>query len=295
MASRLPLPSGYILKGYTLGEVLGGGGFSLVYLASSELSRQKVVIKEFCPQDLVTRYPDGALKPNTPLAESAFRHGLERFKIEAERMSKIRHPNLIGVTEYFEANDTLYMVMKHEAGRDLRWFISKMAGTLDWDFLQRVFPPIGDGLMQMHEQGVVHLDIKPANILLRTSGQPLLLDFGAAQALDNDKPFGSFQTLTHGFAPPEQYLDGELGSWTDIYGFAATMYNCMTGNPPPAALKRREGEPLEKITVTRADRYPYTLLRTIENALSIDQDERPKDMRSFLALAFGSRGGQTSP
>ncbi|NBP94865.1 MAG: hypothetical protein EBU28_05655 [Gammaproteobacteria bacterium] len=179
-------------------------------------------------------------------------------------MSKIRHPNLIGVTEYFEANDTLYMVMKHEAGRDLRWFISKMAGTLDWDFLQRVFPPIGDGLMQMHEQGVVHLDIKPANILLRTSGQPLLLDFGAAQALDNDKPFGSFQTLTHGFAPPEQYLDGELGSWTDIYGFAATMYNCMTGNPPPAALKRREGEPLEKITVTRADRYPYTLLRTID-------------------------------
>ncbi len=293
MASRLPLQPGFILKGYTLGEVLGGGGFSLVYLASSELSRDKFVIKEFCPEDIVYRHSDGSLSPNTALAESSFRHGLERFRSEAKRMSKIRHSNLIGVNEYFEANNTLYMVMNHEEGRDLRWFISKMGGNLDWDLLQRVFPPIGNGLQQMHQLGIVHLDVKPANVLLRTSGQPLLLDFGAAQTLDSDKPFGDFQTLTHGFAPPEQYLDGQLGVWTDIYGLSATIYNCITGTPPTPALKRKNGESLEKITVTRAKDYPYTLLKTVESALSINESERPGDMQSFLSMAFGASGASS--
>ena len=288
MASRLPLQTGYVLKGYTVGEVLGGGGFSLVYLASNELDRHKFVIKEYCPQDLVARKPDGSLEPNGPLSQTPFRNGLEKFRFEAERMSAVRHPNVINVAEYFEANNTLYMVMTHEEGRDLRWFINKLAGELDWDFLQQVFPPIGEGLWRMHQEGVVHLDVKPANVLLRTSGQPLLLDFGAAQTMDNDNRFGSFQTLTHGFAPPEQYLDGNLGPWTDIYGLAATIYNCITGHSPPPALKRRDGASLEKLTVSRSGAYPYTLLKVVEDALSLDQGQRPHDMHAFLSLAFGA-------
>jgi serine/threonine protein kinase len=145
----------------------------------------------------------------------------------------------------------------------------------------------------MHQLGIVHLDVKPANVLLRTSGQPLLLDFGAAQTLDSDKPFGDFQTLTHGFAPPEQYLDGQLGVWTDIYGLSATIYNCITGTPPTPALKRKNGESLEKITVTRAKDYPYTLLKTVESALSINESERPEDMQSFLSMAFGASGASS--
>ena len=293
MASRLPLQNGYVLKGYTVGEVLGGGGFSLVYLASNELERHKFVIKEYCPQDLVNRNPDGSLEPNTPLAQMPFRNGLEKFRFEAQRMSTVRHPNVISVAEYFEANQTLYMVMTHEEGRDLRWFINKLAGDLDWDFMQQVFPPIGEGLWRMHQHDVVHLDVKPANVLLRTSGQPLLLDFGAAQTIDNDDRFGSFQTLTHGFAPPEQYLDGSLGPWTDIYGLAATIYNCIAGTSPPPALKRREGATLEKLTVSRSGAYPYTFLKAVEDALSLDQSQRPKDMHAFLSLAFGASSHQS--
>ena len=119
-------------------------------------------------------------------------------------------------------------------------------------------------------------------------GSDGLLDLGAAQTIDNDDQFGSFQTLTHGFAPPEQYLDGNLGPWTDIYGLAATIYNCITGTSPPPALKRREGAALEKLTVSRAGAYPYTLLKVVEDALSLDQGQRPADMHAFLSLAFGA-------
>lgn len=288
MASRLPLPKGYILKGYTINDVLGGGGFSLVYLAYNEVNRNTFVIKEYCPQDLVVRQNNGSIEPNAPLAQAPFLQGLKRFEIEAHRMSLLKHANVISVSQYFAANNTFYMVMKHEEGQDLRWFIKKLSGQLDWDFLKRVFPPIGKGLLKMHRHGVVHLDVKPANVLLRVNGQPLLLDFGAAQIIGDSEKFGSFQTLTHGFAPPEQYLDGNLGEWTDIYGFAATIYNCITGSAPPPALKRREGATLEKLTVSKTGKYPYTLLKTIESALSLDYSERPHDMENLLAMIFGS-------
>ena len=286
MSTRRPLKEGYLIKGYTIGEVLGGGGFSIVYLARNELSRNKFVIKEYCPQGLVERGRQGELETTGALAESTFKYGMGRFRLEAERMVKVNHPNLIGIEEYFEANNTIYMVMHHEEGRDLNWFISKFGGNLDWDFLQRVFPAIGSGLWLMHQQDVVHLDIKPANILLRTNGQPLLLDFGAAKTIGESKRLNSLQTLTHGFAPPEQYLDGDLNITTDIYAFAATIYNCITGRTPASAMKRRSGELIEKLVFTRRDSYPYPLLQTVEAALSLNQEERPPDMRSFISLAF---------
>ena len=295
MSSRLPLKLGYILKGYTISQVLGGGGFSLVYLASSELDRKPVVIKEYCPQDLVARQPDGTITPNAPLAQTPFRQGLDQFLQEATALTKIQHPNVLSVTDCFHANSTAYMVMNHEAGRDLRWFLKQLAGSLDWDFLQQIFPKIGDGLWRMHQLGVIHLDVKPANILLRTSGEPLLLDFGAAKTIGDPDRFSSFQTVTHGFAPPEQYLDGDLGPWTDIYALAATMYNCITGAPPPPALKRKEGTSLGQLTVNYTGKYPYTLLKTVESSLAMDRHQRPADLGTFLALAFGQQATSANP
>ena len=173
-ALRSAVPPHILRIFIALGLVLYAGvGVATLLLEADFLAYNALSgIKEFCPQDIVYRHSDGSLSPNTALAESSFRHGLERFKSEAERMSKIRHSNLIGVNEYFEANNTLYMVMNHEEGRDLRWFISKMGGNLDWDLLQRVFPPIGNGLQQMHQLGIVHLDVKPANVLLPRESRP---------------------------------------------------------------------------------------------------------------------------
>ncbi len=284
---RTPLREGYVLEGYRIAEVLGGGGFSLVYLATEERSDSQFVIKEYCPKGLVIRGSDGGtIEPISDKARLGFVQGMKQFFGEASALAKLKHPNIVNVSNIFRANGTVYMVMAYELGRDLRWFIKQCHGQLDQPFMLKVFPAIASGLSALHEHSFLHLDVKPANILLRASGAPLLLDFGAAQTTSSGERFSSFQTLTHGFAPPEQYNEGEMGPWSDIYALGATMYACVTGRSPPPALKRQTNDTLEPLTSLYADQYSYPMLRAIEWALRLNHRERPTSVRVFTDLAF---------
>ena len=274
------------MEGYRISEVLGGGGFSLVYLAREEASDAQVVVKEYCPKTLVTRNPDGTVEPTSEKARLGFIQGMKQFFGEASALARLNHPNIVNVSNIFRANNTVYMVMSYELGRDLRWFIKQCRGQLDQPFMMKVFPAIASGLSALHESSFLHLDVKPANILLRASGEPMLLDFGAAQATSSGERFSSFQTLTHGFAPPEQYNEGEMGPWSDIYALGATMYACVTGKSPPPALKRQTHEQIEALTANYADQYSYPMLRAIEWALRLNHRERPTSVRVFTDLAF---------
>ncbi|MFT5114201.1 MAG: serine/threonine protein kinase [Parasphingorhabdus sp.] len=283
---RVPLRQGYILEGYRISEVLGGGGFSLVYLARESATDKEMVVKEYSPKALVTRNPDGTVEPVSEKARLGFVQGMKQFFAEASALAKLNHPNIVNVTNIFRANNTVYMVMNYELGRDLRWFIKQCHGQLDQPFMLKVFPPIASGLSKLHENGFLHLDVKPANILLRASGEPLLLDFGAAQTASSGERFRSFQTLTHGFAPAEQYNEGEMGPWSDIYALGAAMYACVTGKSPPPALKRQAQDTLESLTTQYSGQYSYPMLRAIEWALRLNHRERPTSVRVFTDLAF---------
>ncbi len=283
---RPPLKEGYILEGYRVMQVLGGGGFSLVYLASEERTGNEVVVKEYCPKGLVSRAPGGEIEPVSEKARLGFVQGMKQFFGEASALARLKHPNIVNVANIFRANGTVYMVMAYELGRDLRWFIKQCNGQLDQPFMLKVFPPIASGLSALHDASFLHLDVKPANILLRASGEPLLLDFGAAQTASSGERFSSFQTLTHGFAPPEQYNEGEMGPWSDIYALGATMYACVTGKSPPPALKRQGQDAIEPITTLYADQYSFQMLRAIEWALRLNHRERPTSVRVFTDLAF---------
>ena len=285
--NRTPLRIGFVLEGFRITEVLGGGGFSLVYLAREEASGNEMVVKEYCPKTLVKRNPDGTIEPINDKARHGFIQGMKQFFGEASALAKLKHPNIVNVSNIFRANNTVYMVMAYELGRDLRWFIKQCNGQLDQPFMMKVFPSIASGLSALHESSFLHLDVKPANILLRASGAPMLLDFGAAQTTSSGERFSSFQTLTHGFAPPEQYNEGEMGPWSDIYALGATMYACVTGRSPPPALKRQTTEVLEPLTSSKySEQYSYPMLRAIEWALRLNHRERPTSVRVFTDLAF---------
>ncbi|MBI4754102.1 MAG: serine/threonine protein kinase [Betaproteobacteria bacterium] len=280
MAAQLnnPLPPGYQLEQYRIERQLSLGGFSIVYLARDE-SGNLVVIKEYLPNSLALRR-DGKILPS--IAEehkAAFRHGMRCFFEEGKALAGLSHPNVVRVLNFFRANETVYMVMQYERGRTLQEYVQKSRGEIREKFLRGVFLRLLNGLREVHARKLLHLDIKPANIWLRSEGSPVLLDFGAArQTLAADlrllKPM-----YTPGFAAPEMHGERQLlGPWSDIYSVGASLYACMARAAPQAADARIKGDRLVPATKRWAGKYSPQLLQTIDWCLRLNHMERPQSV-----------------
>jgi len=276
------LSRGRILNGYRIDKTIGGGGFSLVYLAANLADNQRVVIKEYLPSTQARRLEDSRVEPLSENLAGAYRQGIKRFFDEASALATVNHPNIVRVENFFRANNTVYMVMRYELGKDLRWYIKHKSGKLSERFIRTVFPQLLLGLRELHDNRLLHLDIKPANIFLRPGGKPLLLDFGAARAsVAGNKPSGP-QTLTVGFAPIEQHMGGHLGPWTDMYAIGASMWACISGKPPPASTQRALKDTFKPATRVYARMYTQQLLEAIDWCLEMSQLERPQNAQELL-------------
>lgn len=276
------LRRGYLLEEYRIESPIGGGGFSLVYLAFHVPTQARVVIKEYYPAELVQRLPGGRVQPLDEDKAGAYQGGIRRFFNEGSALAKVNHPNIVHVRSFFRANNTVYMVMDHEEGSDLRAYIKRHGGGLSEKFLRAIFPQLLQGLTRLHGAQLLHLDIKPANIWLCPGGRPLLLDFGAVQHAVAGLRRDRVQTLTLGFAPIEQHEGGEMGPWTDLYALGASMYACITGRAPPPATERAVKDKFTPISRTHALRYSKQLLRAIDWSLSVDARARPQNAEEML-------------
>lgn len=272
------LPNGYQLMDYRIVRKIGGGGFSLVYLAY-DAADQPVAIKEYLPGTLVKRGDNELVEPITEENANAFRYGMKCFFEEGRSLARILHPNVVRVQNFFRANDTVYMVMRYERGKTLQDHIRAHRGEVREGFIRRVFAELLNGLREVHTQKLLHLDIKPSNIYIRMDGSPVLIDFGAArQTLANDQPRLT-PMYTPGFAAPEQYTDqSQLGPWTDIYSVGATMYACLAGFAPQAADARLAHDKLTAAGKTWAGEYSDRLLEIVDWCLKLDHMERPQSV-----------------
>ena len=233
-----PLPAGHQLEEYTIDRQLSLGGFSIVYLATDG-DGNRVAIKEYLPNSLALR-GEGEIQPLiTSDHESAFRYGMKCFFEEGRALARLSHPNVIRVLNFFRANETVYMVMEYERGRTLQEFIQTHRGEVSERFIRGVFTRMLNGLREVHSHKLLHLDLKPSNIYLRSDNTPVLIDFGAArQTLATDQPMLK-PMYTPGFASPEHYGSRkDLGPWSDIYSVGASMYACIAGCAPQAANER---------------------------------------------------------
>ena len=287
--NNAPLPEGLEIAGYRIVKKIASGGFSIVYLAY-DAEGSAVAIKEYLPSALALRQP-GELapviaRPNLPL----FRIGLKCFFEEGRALARIIHPNVVRILNFFRANETVYMVMAYESGHSLQEHIARSAGKnggkgagngsrLGEAFIRRVFDGVCRGLRETHANKLLHLDLKPANIYLRTDGSPILLDFGAARrAVGVDTPMLA-PMYTPGFAPPDLYARGlALGPWSDIYSLGASMFACMTGLPPQAADARKENDGLPAQFDALAGAYSPELVATVRACLSLDPMARPQSV-----------------
>ncbi|MBP2652484.1 MAG: hypothetical protein H6Q73_53 [Firmicutes bacterium] len=232
---------------YIIGRLLGSpGGFGVTYLAWNHVADLKVAIKEYFPRNLINR--EASQSRVTLYSEQnkqSFDYGKEQFLREARILTKFDHAHVVKVLDYFEANGTAYIVMEYYEGMTLYEYIGRKSGLLSQQSAISIMIPIMDGLREVHAQGLIHRDIKPQNIYLSSKGRPILLDFGAArQAISNQEQSNSV-LLTSGFAPYEQYSrKGAQGTWTDVYGCAATLYYMLTGKVPSDALDRLQKDDL---------------------------------------------------
>ena len=166
-----PLPEGTPLQNYRILRVLASGGFSFVYLAHDE-NEHPVAVKEYLPANLALRSEGTAPKiPEQNLG--TYRYGLKCFFEEGRALAGLSHPNVVRVLNFFRANDTVYMVMRYERGRTLQEHIHHRRGQLKEEWIRTTFASLLNGLREVHSNRLLHLDIKPANIYLRTDSTPV--------------------------------------------------------------------------------------------------------------------------
>jgi serine/threonine protein kinase len=272
---RDSLPIGTVLDCYRVTRLIGSGGFSLIYLAEDEDSHDEVAIKEYLPKRFGTRDHRLHVGVADEAKYESFQRGRRLFYQEARVLATLRHPNIVHVRNCFLANNTAYLAMNYEPGKNLGRYIKKRQGGLSTNFLMTVFPPLLDALELIHSRQHLHLDIKPSNIHLRPGGNPLLLDFGAAYHLD-DVGEKKAQVVTPGFSPIEQYYAaGKVGPCTDVYAAGATMRACIEGKPPPSAVERHAEDKLTPAIEAFGRYYPREVLESIDWAMQIDRTRRP--------------------
>ncbi|NOX42707.1 MAG: serine/threonine protein kinase [Gammaproteobacteria bacterium] len=278
------LPNATKLDNYVIEKMLGGGGFSLVYLALDKKSGKKTVIKEYMPSKIAYRTAGLNIEPIEESNRDALVQGRKSFFKEASILAKMKHPNIVHVINFFQANGTVYMVMDYEEGANLQAYI-KARGSLTEIFIRTVFPQLLKGLDAIHSRGLLHLDIKPGNIHLRPGGRPLLFDFGAVHQISQSRKNQESQVVTPGFSPIEQYnLKGYVGPWTDIYAIGATMRACIEGTSPVAANTRLERDTLRPASVAFKKRYSAPLLEAIDWAMEVDPLLRPQKVSEYLEI-----------
>lgn len=234
------LQSNTTLQGgkYKIENVLGQGGFGITYLAEQTLLKKKVAIKEFFIRELCAR-DDTTCVHTITQADMVERYRQKFFK-EAQILANLEHPGIVRVTDIFEENNTAYYVMDYVKGESLDNII-KRNGPLSESTALHYITKVADALNYIHLMNANHLDIKPANIMIRQDDDtPILIDFGVSKQYDENKD----QTTTtppgvsNGYSPIEQYRPGGVSTFSpqaDIYALGATLYKLLTGKTPPNA------------------------------------------------------------
>ena len=274
------LPTGYSLQEYRIEKVLGVGGFGLTYLALDSNLNLKVAVKEFLPADIAQRAADQSIGPRSPDTVESFGLGKQRFMDESRTVASFRHPNIVRVMRFFEANGTAYMVMEFVEGAALAEWI-KARRPLSEALVTAIVAPLLEGLEVVHSAGYLHRDIKPGNIYVREDGSPVLLDFGSARQQATELT----AVVSPGYAPFEQYhTQGRQGAWSDIYAMAGVLYWMVTGLKPHEAPARiRADEMAAALQAGDRVRFRPEFLAAIDWALAPFDEQRPQSVAEWRA------------
>lgn len=284
-------PGTVLANRYILGQAVGSGGFGIVYSAWDNKLETIVAVKEFFVSRLVTRAEGLKNLIITKKSQEEFEYRKERFLAEARNMAKFgSHRSIPNVFEFFEENNTAYIVMELLQGVALNDYLNQSGGKIDTDFAIMIANEVGNALKSLHEQNIVHRDVAPDNIFL-CSGKEIkvkLMDLGAAKLADSTDEVIDI-ILKPGYSPAEQYDNSKnIDSWTDIYALGATLYVMLTGVKPDESTNRKikdEVVPPHLINPLISE----NLSNAIMKAMAVERHMRFKTVNEFLSAINGER------
>lgn len=291
------LKPGTSLQGgkYKIIKAIGQGGFGITYMAKGKEQVQgpigkmtveiDVAIKEFFMKDDCERAENSqaVTVPSKKKAGQIEEYRKKFFK-EAKNISQLNHDNIVKVINVFEENDTAYFVMEYIAGESLYDIVDKR-GAMNEREAVRIIEQLSNALQYVHGRNMTHLDVKPSNILIDTTGTLKLIDFGLAKHYDKDgkaTSTGATQGVSEGFSPVEQYSPGGVGVFSpqsDIYSVGATMAFLLTGKVPHKATEPRK-HPLPQGVSERVKKAIYA-------AMQYEKSARPASIADFLMIVGG--------
>jgi parallel beta-helix repeat protein len=285
----LSLPLGTKLFGgkYSVGKVLGQGGFGITYMGADTILSRPVAIKELFPEGCQR---NGTTVQPTRITPSDFSSMKQRFLDEAKLLASLNHPGIVKVYDFFEENNTAYMVMEYLRGKSLAKLVEERGGALSEKEAVGYILKVCEALDVVHKAGYLHRDIKPENIIVCGDGRVVLVDFGAARSFMAGRTGRMTVILTPGFAPLEQYAEqAKRGAYTDIYALGATLYYLLTGQVPVSAADRMSGVELRGVREING-RVSRQVEEAVMKAMAMRVEERPQSVGEFVRLLTAPSG-----
>lgn len=282
------LASGCRLHGrYVTERVLGEGGFGITYEGWDESLNIQIAIKEYFPVGKVYRQRETneVIAFNRECAID-FKHGLDRYVLEADILSKFyQEEGIVSVRDFFQENNTAYIIMEYLDGITLRKFV-QTNGRLSMDDVRGIVHPIVKAMGMVHREGILHRDISPDNIMITLDDKVKLIDFGSARDFCYEPEKTATVILRQGFAPIEQYqAHGEQGTWTDVYALCGTIYYLLTAQEPPDTMERIIVDYLKPLS-DYGVMLPRWQEQAVMNGLGIYRENRYKTMEEMWHQIF---------
>lgn len=281
------LPAGYRFNEFEIKEVIGGGGFGIVYRAWDNLLERTIAVKEYMPVSLASRSEDLSVTLRGERYQRLFNAGLNSFIQEARLLARFNHPGLLHVLRFWEENGTAYMGTLFYSGMTLKEWQQTSPETINEAWIRQLLPPLFGAINTLHRAGYLHRDISLDNIQIQDNQLPVLLDFGSARKEIGNLSDETEIMLKPGYAPIEQYSeegDSDQGPWTDIYALGAVLHTLIVGNPPPVSVVRCIEDHYQPLSTLRPEGYSLPLLYAIDQALQMDHQQRPQSVDELAAL-----------
>ncbi len=277
------LPRTFLNERYIVGKLMSYNGEGAVYIGYDTATETKVTIKEFMPDTLCSR-KKGEEEISVNNADSAlYKTYMSEFADLYRSLIKLRGmAHIQAVLDVFYENGTCYAVSEFINGITLKTYLVNSGGSLSWEQVKELFPPIFTTLSLIHAAGIIHRGISPQTIFVTDKMELKLSGFCISAGRTTNTEIAC--EIFSGYAAPEQYSNEVNGTWTDVYGISAVLYKTLTGTAPAEAIARTQGSLLEPMIINR--NVPQHVSKVIMSGMRLSPEKRISTMTEFVDKLF---------